>query len=81
MSEPRHQELGKFGQFVVTAIMVGGFLWLCNAAWHSDSFWFKLVMGLYVVMFACMGLFIAVMMGSQWLNERRNARRDKDKQP
>lgn len=81
MSDSRNQELGKFGQFVVMAIMVGGFLWLCNAAWHSDSFWFKLVMGFYVFMFACMGLFIALMMGSQWLQNRRNAREDKDRQP
>ncbi len=79
MSEPRDQELGKFGQFVVTAIMVGGFLWLCNAAWHSHSFWFKLVMGLYVVMFSCMGLFIAFMMGSQWLHERRKRREDRER--
>ncbi len=79
MTDPRDQQLGKFGQFVVMAIMVGGFAWLCNAAWHSDSFWFKLVMGLYVVMFACVGLFIAMMMGSQWLNERRKSREDRER--
>ncbi len=79
MSDPQNQELGKFGQFVVTAIMVGGFLWLCSAAWHSDSLWFKLVMGLFVFMFACMGLFIAVMMGSQWLHERRKAPEDRER--
>ena len=74
MSERR--ELGKFGQFVVTAVMVGGFAWLCKWAWDSDSLWPKLVMGLFVFMFACMGGFIAMMMGSQWWHERRG-RRDK----
>lgn len=79
MTEPRDQQLGNFGRFVVMAVMVGGFVWLCHAAWRSDSFWFRLVMGLYGVLFAGMGLFIAMMMGSQWLHERRKRRADRER--
>ena len=75
MTEP--EPLGKFGQAVVTAVMVGGFCWLCKAAWQSDSLAFKIVMGLFVGYFVLAGLFIAMMMTAKWWQDRRGARGDR----
>jgi apolipoprotein N-acyltransferase len=66
---------------VVLAVMLGLLGWVGSAVWHSDIFWLKVLAVIFVVMFALMGAFIAMMMIAQWLDQRRCAREGREWRP